>query len=62
MTLERGEAGHRLYRLLVEGGNAIRDHLLGVGNDLEKFGPAKRLEAGALGLTDAAQVFIDLRG
>jgi hypothetical protein len=33
--------------------------LLGVGNDLENRA-AKRLKGGALGLADAAQVFIDL--
>ena len=60
MTLKRGEAGHRLTAH-PEGGNAIRDHLLGVGNDLENRA-AKRLKGGALGLADAAQVFIDLRG
>jgi len=60
VALECGEAGDRLTPY-AEGGNAVRDHLLRIGDDLENR-LAQRLERAAFRLLDTAQVLVDLLG
>jgi len=60
VILERGEAGDDLTAH-AESGNAVGDHLFGVGNDLEN-GSAQYRESAALWLLDTLQVPVNLFG
>jgi len=60
MILERGEARDCLASY-AEGGNPVRDHLLGVRDDL-KNGAAQCLKRAALRLIDSPQILVNLLG
>ena len=60
MAPKSGKAGNGLTAH-PKCGNAIRDHLLCFGNDLEDRA-AKRLKRAAFRLLDAAQIFINVPG
>ena len=60
MIVEGREAGND-SALDAEGGNLVRDELLGVGDDLEDRAP-QRLERAALGLLDTAEVLVNVFG
>src|SRR5207253_9637134 len=60
VVLEGGEAGDRLP-IHPEGGNAIRDHLLGLGDD-SKDGAAERLERAPFRLLDTPEVVVNFLG
>jgi hypothetical protein len=60
VVFEGREAGND-PALDAEGGNLVRDHLLGVGDDLEDRAP-QRLERAALGLLDPSEVRVNVFG